>query len=176
MQVPAEAAAYHSHVVGPNQCGSVMVQPVAAPVAVVWSVVGRFESPQAYKRFVKSCRLVAGDGAVGSLRQVHVVSGLPAATSTERLEMLDDEHHVISFRVVGGDHRLVNYKSVTSLHPSPAGEGATLVVESYVVDVPPGNSPEETCFFADTIVRCNLQSLAQVAENLARRGRSSSPP
>lgn len=69
---------------------------------------------------------------------------------------------------MGGDHRLANYKSVTTLHPSPAGNG-TVVVESYVVDVPPGNTKEETIGFVDTIVRCNLQSLAQIAENIARR-------
>ena len=102
--------------------------------------------------------------------QVHVVSGLPAENSTERLEILDDERHVISFRVVGGDHRLHNYRSVTTLHQSPSGFG-TVVVESYVVDVPLGNTKDETCLFVDTIVRCNLQSLAQIAENLAKNNR-----
>ncbi|KAF3774350.1 Abscisic acid receptor [Nymphaea thermarum] len=34
----------------------------------------------------------------------------------------------------------------------------TVVVEPYVVDVPPGNTKEDTCVFVDTIVRCNLQS------------------
>nr|GEV82928.1 protein trichome birefringence-like 34 [Tanacetum cinerariifolium] len=93
-----------------------------------------------------------------------VVVGLPAARSTERLEILDDERHVISFSVVGGDHRLANYRSVTTLHPNPTGNG-TVVVESYVVDIPPGNTKEEPCVFVDTIVKCNLQSLAQIAEN-----------
>jgi abscisic acid receptor (PYR/PYL family) len=53
---------------------------------------------------------------------------------------------------------------------APAAAGAppvTLVVESYVVDVPPGNTSEETRMFVDTIVRCNLQSLARMAEELA---------
>ncbi|GFZ15066.1 PYR1-like 4 [Actinidia rufa] len=136
---------------------------IAAPVAAVWSVVRRFDKPQAYKQFLKSCRVVIGDGHVGTLREVHVVSGLPAANSTERLEILDDERHVISFRVVGGDHRLNNYRSVTTLHQSTSGFG-TVVVESYVVDVPLGNTKDETCLFVDTIVRCNLQSLARIAE------------
>lgn len=105
---------------------------------------------------------------MGTLREVHVISGLPAANSTERLEILDDEHHVLSFSVIGGDHRLNNYRSVTTLHASPCGTG-TVVVESYVCDVPPGNTREETCTFVDTIVRCNLQSLAQISENMAAR-------
>lgn len=88
--------------------------------------------------------------------------------STERLEILDEERHVISFSVVGGDHRLANYKSVTTLHPDPLGNG-TIVVESYVVDVPKGNTREETCVFVDTIVKCNLQSLAQIAESSSTR-------
>ncbi|KAJ0103378.1 hypothetical protein Patl1_06683 [Pistacia atlantica] len=140
---------------------------INASVSTVWSVVRRFDNPQAYKHFVKSCHVIVGDGHVGTLREVHVVSGLPAANSTERLEILDDEHHVLSFSVIGGEHRLDNYCSVTTLHPSPCGTG-TIVVESYVVDIPPGNTREETCTFVDTIVRCNLQSLAQIAETMAR--------
>ncbi|WCJ27992.1 Abscisic acid receptor PYR1 [Euphorbia peplus] len=166
--VPDTIALYHTHPISPNQCSSVVVQQISAPVSTVWSVVRRFDNPQAYKHFVKTCHVLVGDGDVGTLREVHVISGLPAANSTERLEILDDERHVISFSVVGGDHRLANYKSVTTLHPTPAGNG-TVVIESYVVDIPPGNTKEETCVFVDTIVRCNLQSLAQIADNLSRR-------
>lgn len=171
--VPDSAARYHTHAVGPNQCCSAVVQEISAPVSSVWSVVRRFDNPQGYKHFVKSCHVIVGDGDVGTLREVHVVSGLPAGHSTERLEILDDERHVISFSVVGGDHRLANYRSVTTLHPSPEGDG-TVVLESYVVDIPPGNTKDDTCVFVDTIVRCNLQSLAQIAENLSRRNESSS--
>ncbi|KAF8397201.1 hypothetical protein HHK36_016108 [Tetracentron sinense] len=166
-QVPDTVARYHTHPVGPNQSGSVVVQFIGAPVSTVWSVVRRFDNPQAYKHFVKSCHVLIGDGDVGTLREVHVISGLPAANSTERLEILDDERHVISFSVVGGEHRLANYRSVTTLQPSSSGNG-TLVVESYVVDIPPGNTKDDTCVFVDTIVRCNLQSLAQIAEKLGR--------
>ena len=165
--VPESVADHHAHSVGPNQCCSTAVQAIEAPVPTVWSVVRRFDNPQAYKHFLKSCHVIDGDGNVGTLREVHVVSGLPAGSSTERLEILDDERHVLSFSVVGGDHRLANYRSVTTLHPSANGNG-TVVVESYVVDVPQGNTKEETCVFVDTIVRCNLQSLAQIAENMAR--------
>ncbi|XP_050380499.1 abscisic acid receptor PYL4 isoform X3 [Argentina anserina] len=171
--IPEAVARYHTHGVGPNKCCSAVTQEIAAPVSTVWSVVRRFDNPQAYKHFVKSCHVIVGDGDVGTLREVQVISGLPANSSTERLDVLDDESHVISFSMVGGDHRLSNYKSVTTLHPSPSGSG-TVVVESYVVDVPPGNTKDDTCNFVDTIVRCNLQSLAQIAENLARHNNKSS--
>ncbi|KAH7854388.1 hypothetical protein Vadar_013274 [Vaccinium darrowii] len=170
ISLPNDAAHYHTHVVGaPNHCCcSAVVQPIAAPVSAVWPVLRRFDDPCAYKRFLKSCRVIAGDGTVGTLREVHVVSGLPAASSTERLDVLDDERHVIGFSVVGGDHRLNNYKSVTSVHESSSGFG-TVVVESYVVDVPAGNTKEETSVFVDTIVRCNLQSLARLTETASAK-------
>ncbi|KAG4148756.1 hypothetical protein ERO13_D05G303700v2 [Gossypium hirsutum] len=167
ISLPDTVATYHVHTLGPNQCGSAVVQAIEAPIETVWSVVRRFDNPQAYKQFLKSCHIIVGDGNVGTLREVHVVSGLPAASSVEKLEILDDERHVLSFSVVGGDHRLTNYRSVTTLHHSPKGNG-TLVVESFVVDIPVGNSREDTCIFVDTIVRCNLQSLARMAENMAR--------
>ncbi|XP_057801135.1 abscisic acid receptor PYL4-like [Salvia miltiorrhiza] len=171
-QVPDNVARYHTHAVGPNQTCSATTQLISAPVATVWSVVRRFDNPQAYKHFVKSCHVILGDGDVGTLREIRVISGMPAVSSTERLEILDEERHVISFRIVGGDHRLANYRSVTTLHAAPNGAG-TVVVESYVVDVPPGNTEEETCVFVDTIVRCNLHSLAHIAQNLCRRNLSS---
>ncbi|KAM0013285.1 putative polyketide cyclase/dehydrase, START-like domain superfamily [Helianthus debilis subsp. tardiflorus] len=166
--IPEDLMHHHTHVVGPNRCSSVVVQTISAPVDIVWSVVRRFDNPQAYKHFLKSCHVILGDGDVGSLRKVHVVSGLPAGSSTERLEILDDERHVMSFSVVGGDHRLNNYRSVTTLHPSQC-DGCTVVVESYVVDVPAENTKEETCVFVDTIVRCNMISLKQIAENLVKK-------
>ncbi|WOK95842.1 abscisic acid receptor PYL4-like [Canna indica] len=175
--LPEAVASHHEHAAGPKQCCSAVVQAVAAPVATVWSVVRRFEKPQAYKNFVRSCRVVSGNGDVGTLREVRVVSGLPATTSTERLEILDDEHHVLSFRMVGSEHRLANYRSVTTLHAAPEGgaEG-TVVVESYVVDVPQGNTREDTRVFVDTIIKCNLLSLARTAEAINRRGDSTAAP
>lgn len=173
ISVPENMLHFHTHAVGPNQCCSAVVQTISAPVETVWSVVRRFDNPQAYKHFLKSCDVIVGDGNVGTLREVHVVSGLPASNSRERLEILDDEKHVMSFRVVGGEHRLNNYRSVTTLHTTSDSRG-TVVVESYVVDVPQGNTKEETCVFVDTIVRCNLQSLAQMAQNLAKKSKSKS--
>ncbi|KAK1667630.1 hypothetical protein QYE76_055789 [Lolium multiflorum] len=170
--VPGEVARHHEHAAGAGQCCSAVVQAIAAPAEAVWSVVRRFDRPQAYKHFIKSCRVVDGDGgAVGSVREVRVVSGMPGTCSRERLEILDDERRVLSFRIVGGEHRLANYRSVTTVNEvASTVAGAplvTLVVESYVVDVPPGNTSEETRMFVDTIVRCNLQSLARMAEELA---------
>ncbi|GFP88086.1 abscisic acid receptor pyl2 [Phtheirospermum japonicum] len=133
---------YHTFEALPNTCTSLITQRIDAPAEAVWPFVRRFDNPQRYKHFIKSCRLV-GDGGVGSIREVTVVSGLPASTSTERLEILDDENHVISFRVVGGEHRLNNYRSI--------------------VDIPEGNTGEDTKMFTDTVVKLNLQKLGLVA-------------
>ncbi|KAK9742305.1 hypothetical protein RND81_03G162600 [Saponaria officinalis] len=171
-------ARYHNHEVGPDQCCSVVVRRIAAPVQTVWNLVRRFDQPQTYKQFLRSCRMIAGDGGqVGSLREVHCISGLPAASSTERLEVLDEESYAIGFQIIGGEHRLQNYRSITTVHPTfsttranSACEGdadGTMVVESYVVDVPHGNTKQETCVFVDTIIRCNLHSLANLAERMS---------
>lgn len=105
-----------------------------------------------------------GDGGVGSIREVTVISGLPASTSTERLELLDDEKHILSFRVVGGEHRLNNYLSVTSVNEfNKDGKVYTIVLESYIVDIPEGNTVEDTKMFTDTVVKLNLQKLSVVA-------------
>ncbi|KAG6494246.1 abscisic acid receptor PYL11-like [Zingiber officinale] len=171
IEVAREAVGrHHSRRKGPGQCRSVNVQFVAAPVSVVWSLVRRFDRPQEYKQFVRGCALREGDGGVGSVREVEVASGLPASSSTERLDALDDERHVMSFSIVGGDHRLRNYRATTSLHCAADGKAGTVVVESYVVDVPPGNTEEDTIAFVDTIVRCNLRSLACIAEGIAGAG------
>ncbi|XP_073145748.1 abscisic acid receptor PYL4-like [Henckelia pumila] len=174
VSMPENASSHHAHAIGSNQCCSAVVQSIDAPLDTVWSLVRRFDEPQAYKLFVKSCHVILGGGGVGTLRDVRVVSGLPAESSTERLEVLDEERHVLSFSIIGGDNRLNNYRSVTTLHAAPppkAGGGGgtgTTVVESYVVDVPQGNTDEETCAFVDTILRCNLRSLAQIALNLTK--------
>uniref|UniRef100_A0ACD6AEN9 Uncharacterized protein n=1 Tax=Avena sativa TaxID=4498 RepID=A0ACD6AEN9_AVESA len=150
-------------------CTSLVAQRVAAPVRAVWPIVRSFGNPQRYKHFVRTCALAAGDGAsVGSVREVTVVSGLPASNSTERLEILDDDRHILSFSVVGGEHRLRNYRSVTSVtefqQPGAPCPPYCVVVESYVVDVPDGNTEEDTRMFTDTVVKLNLQKLASVAE------------
>lgn len=106
---------------------------------------------------------------VGCTRKVNVISGLPADTSTERLDILDDERRVTGFSIIGGEHRLRNYRSVTTVHGfNRNGKIWTVILESYVVDVPEGNTEEDTRLFADTVVKLNLQKLASVTEGLAR--------
>lgn len=67
----------------------------------------RFDQPQKYKPFITRCVVVQGKGfEIGTVREVDLKSGLPATKSTERLEFLDDEQHILSIRILGGDHRL----------------------------------------------------------------------
>ncbi|KAL2932727.1 Abscisic acid receptor PYL2 [Bienertia sinuspersici] len=153
-----------------NTTSSLITQRIDAPADAVWPYVRRFDQPEKYKHFIKSCRLTSGDGeSVGSVREVSVVSGLPASTSTERLELLDDNHRILSFRVVGGQHRLRNYKSVTSVNQFSNSNSNqtqlhyTIVLESYIVDIPPGNTAQDTKMFVDTVVKLNLQKLALLA-------------
>ncbi|XP_057802623.1 abscisic acid receptor PYL8-like isoform X1 [Salvia miltiorrhiza] len=96
---------HHKHDVAENQCSSSLVKHIKAPLPLVWSLVRRFDQPQRYKPFVSRC-IAQGDLRIGTVREVNVKSGLPATTSKERLELLDDEEHIFSVRIVGGDHRL----------------------------------------------------------------------
>ncbi|KAI3456147.1 hypothetical protein Pfo_012810 [Paulownia fortunei] len=159
---------YHNHALSPNQCTSKVSQMIDAPLPLVWSMVRQFDSPQAYKQFVKSCDLSSGYGGAGSVRELTLVSGLPGERSTERLDRLDDELHVMVFSIIDGDHKLVNYKSTTTLHDNDAGKGGrTVVIESYVVDIPADSCRDDTCLFADTIIGFNLKSLAKISEKMA---------
>ncbi|KAL8520428.1 hypothetical protein ACS0TY_011087 [Phlomoides rotata] len=160
-------AEFHNYQVNGGQCSSLLAQRIHAPPQDVWSIVRHFDKPQTYKHFIKSSAVREDFSMkVGELRDVSVISGLPAATSTERLDILDDERRVTGFSIVGGDHRLKNYRSVTSVHEvARRGDAiSTVVLESYVVDVPEGNTEEDTRLFADTVVKLNLQKLASVAE------------
>ncbi|XP_016483949.1 abscisic acid receptor PYL8-like [Nicotiana tabacum] len=163
---------HHHHDLAENQCSSFLVKHIRAPVHLVWSLVRRFDQPQKYKPFVSRC-IVQGNLEIGSLREVDVKSGLPATTSTERLELLDDEEHILIVRIIGGDHRLRNYSSIISVHPEVIdGRPGTLVIESFVVDVPEGNTKDETCYFVEALIKCNLKSLADVSERLAVQDRT----
>ncbi|KAL0452428.1 UNVERIFIED_CONTAM: Abscisic acid receptor PYL8 [Sesamum latifolium] len=175
---------HHKHEIKDNQCTSFLIKHVKAPVHLVWSLVRRFDQPQKYKPFVSRC-VVQGNLEIGSLREVDVKSGLPATTSTERLELLDDNEHVLSVRIIGGDHRLrstnlptaknflQNYSSIVSVHPEVIeGRPGTMVIESFVVCVPEGNTKDETCYFVEALIKCNLKSLADVSERLAVQDRT----
>ncbi|KAE8731940.1 Abscisic acid receptor PYL1 [Hibiscus syriacus] len=162
---------FHTYSVGSDKCSSLLAQRINAPSDVVWSVVRRFDKPQTYKHFIKSCSVKDDfQMVVGCTRDVNVISGLPATTSTERLDVLDDNLKVTGFSIIGGEHRLRNYRSVTTVHGFDRdGRIWTVVLESYVVDVPEGNTEEDTRLFADTVVKLNLQKLASVTEGLAAR-------
>ena len=61
-----------------------------------------------------------------------------------------------------------NYSSIITVHPEIIdGKTGTLVIESFVVDVPQGNTQEETCYFVEALIKCNLKSLADVSERMA---------
>ncbi|OMO66294.1 Polyketide cyclase/dehydrase [Corchorus olitorius] len=155
---------HHTFPPSPNTCTCLITQRVDAPLSLIWQFVRDFGNPNKYKHFIKSCTM-RGDGRVGSIRDVTVISGLPASTSTELLEILDDDEHVLSFRVVGGDHRLKNYRAVTSVNQfvDQGGKVYSLVLESYSVEIPEGNTEEDTKMFVDTVVKLNLRNLADVA-------------
>ncbi|KAI4314472.1 hypothetical protein L6164_027378 [Bauhinia variegata] len=163
---------HHTYLVGPAQCSSLLEQRIHSPLDTVWSVVRRFDKPQTYKHFIKSCAVKEDfKMTVGCTREVNVISGLPADTSTERLDILDDDRHVTGFTITGGEHRLRNYHSVTTGHGFERdGKIWTVVLESYIVDVPEGNTEEDTRLFADTVVKLNLQKLASVTEGMNRDG------
>jgi abscisic acid receptor (PYR/PYL family) len=60
---------------------------------------------------------------------------------------------------------LQNYSSILTVHPEVIdGRPGTLVIESFVVDVPDGNTKDETCYFVEALLKCNLKSLAEVSE------------
>ncbi|XWS16239.1 hypothetical protein CRYUN_Cryun34aG0068100 [Craigia yunnanensis] len=155
---------HHTFPPSSNTCTSLKTQRINAPLSLIWPFVRDFENPNKYKHFIKSCTM-KGDGRVGSIRDVTVISGLPASTSTEILEVLNDDEHVLSFRVVGGDHRLNNYRAVTSVNEFKEGGNKvySIVLESYSVEIPEGNTEEDTKMFVDTVVKLNLQKLADVA-------------
>ncbi|MCD7459698.1 hypothetical protein HAX54_041655 [Datura stramonium] len=162
----------------PKQCSSLLVQTIDAPLPLVWSLVRKFEKPQCYMNFISSCTLLSGEGGVGSIREVNLVSGFPGKKSIERLDLLDDDMHVIVFSVVDADHSFLNFKSTITLHEDKQEEeeqdgvikkyttiSKTVAVQSYVVDIPEISCRDDTCEVTDNILRWNLKSLAWVAEN-----------
>nr|XP_009802216.1 PREDICTED: abscisic acid receptor PYL12-like [Nicotiana sylvestris] len=182
---------YHTHELSSKQCSSVLVQTIDAPLPLVWSFVRKFDKPQCYKNFINSCTLLSGDGGVGSIREVTLVSGFPGKKSIESFDFLDDEMHVCVFSVVEADHSFLNFKSTITLHEDKEEEddddddgkvlrtstgkstNKTVVIESYVVDIPENSCKDDTCEVTDNILRWQLRSLAWVAENMDTSGVSS---
>ncbi|KAG6389393.1 hypothetical protein SASPL_150861 [Salvia splendens] len=133
---------YHTFEALPNTCTSLITQRIDAPAEAVWPLVRRFDNPQRYKHFIKSCRLT-GDCGVGSI-----------PPSFSRLFVAS----------IWASTRLNNYRSVTSVNEfTAAGKTYTIVIESYIVDIPEGNTGEDTKMFTDTVVKLNLQKLGVVA-------------
>lgn len=158
------------------RCEGRVTQIVNAPLSLVWSVIRQFDQPHVFKKLVHTCTMVSGSGEIGSVRQVFFGSGLPGKTSVERLEKLDEEKHMIVYRVIGGDHKLVNFHVTTSLYEvvNVNENKKTFVVESYTVDIPEDSNEEDTCYFANTIIELNLKNLAIVVERMVDNGVKSS--
>ncbi|KAL5732077.1 hypothetical protein ACHQM5_004734 [Ranunculus cassubicifolius] len=147
------------------QCESTIVQVIDAPIEVVWSLVRRFDKPQAYKVLVRDCEMIIGNGDIGSIREVRLISDLAAEISIERLDVLDDDLRVISFSTIGDDHLLTNYRSTLALFQDESMK--TVVKESYFVDVNNGgNNEQDIRCFVENVIGWNLKSLASVAEKL----------
>ncbi|XP_065877136.1 abscisic acid receptor PYL11-like [Euphorbia lathyris] len=164
---------YHSPNLSGNQCGSSQVRTIEAGLPLVWSIIKQFDNPRAYKGFIKTCTILAGNGTgVGSVRELELVSGLAGKTITEKLDNLDDDSCLMVVTRIGGDDRLDNYKSTTTLHESEeedeGGMKKTILIESYVVDIPYGSCRGDTCYFADTIIGFNLRSLAKLTQDIHR--------
>ncbi|KAK9706791.1 hypothetical protein RND81_07G151600, partial [Saponaria officinalis] len=121
----------------------------------------------AYKYFIRSSSSSSssspGDGV---FRNITHVTGLPAETSIERPDELDDDMHVMVFSLVGGDQsdRLVIYQGVISVHEDNTNNinteficrtYITVFKNYYAVDV------EDARVFVDTIVGLDLKSLAR---------------
>jgi hypothetical protein len=94
-----------------------LMERINAPTILVWSVVWRFDKPETYNPFIRSCSIKKkGEIKTGCVREVKVTTGLPAKNSVECLEILDEQNHVLSFKIMGVDHRLRDYQSVISLN------------------------------------------------------------
>lgn len=58
-----------------------------------------------------------------------------------------------------------NYSSTLTMHSEVIdGQPGTVVIESFVVDIPEENTKEDICYFVENLLRCNLRTLADVSE------------
>ncbi|CAO2842309.1 unnamed protein product [Amaranthus hypochondriacus] len=157
---------FHHH----HRCGGWILQTINAPLPLVWSIIKQFDQPHVFKKLVKTCTLISGSGEVGSIRRVCFASGQPGKTSIERLEKIDEEKHELVYRVIDGDHKLVNFHVSISCSEvedeNGIGNKRTLVEECYTVDVPEDSNEEDTRYFANTIIELNLKNLATVVERM----------
>ncbi|KAF0932043.1 hypothetical protein E2562_007848 [Oryza meyeriana var. granulata] len=64
-----------------------------------------------------------------------------------------------------GEQGLINYTSILIVHSEVRDrQPRTLVIESFVVDVPEGNTKDDICYFVKNLLRCNLRTVADVSE------------
>ncbi|KAJ0970812.1 hypothetical protein J5N97_018771 [Dioscorea zingiberensis] len=76
--------AHHQYRVGPGRCSSLLAQRVKAPAARVWAVVRRFDRPQVYKHFIRSCSIPGGSEIrVGCLRKIYILDGMLAFVTSD---------------------------------------------------------------------------------------------
>ncbi|KAG6554652.1 hypothetical protein Mapa_003670 [Marchantia paleacea] len=157
---------FHTQESRSHQARGFIYKEIEAPSDHVWKVLRQFDRPQAYKEFLVGCSMIEGDGTPGSIRHVRLQSGLPGKDSIEQLELLDDENKVLSFRILGGEHRLQNYTSVSSVvdRTLTNGRSGSLVIESYVVDIPEGNTEHQTIAMVNTLIRTHLLSLERITK------------
>ncbi|KAI5006011.1 hypothetical protein ZWY2020_033254 [Hordeum vulgare] len=88
---------------------SLVAQRMPASGCAAWPIVRNFGNPQRYTHFVRTSALVAGDEAsIGKAWEDTFVSGLPTFTSSERLEILDDGRHILSFSIVDVSWKLIH--------------------------------------------------------------------
>uniref|UniRef100_A0A0D9WQT3 Uncharacterized protein n=1 Tax=Leersia perrieri TaxID=77586 RepID=A0A0D9WQT3_9ORYZ len=160
---------FHCHELGSNQCTSFVAKHIRAPLQTVWSLVRRFDQPQLYKPFVRKC-IIEGKMETGCVRYVTVQSGLPATRSIEKLEVLDDNEHILRIKFTGGDHQLKNYSSILTVHSEVINDQpGTLVIESFLVDIPEENTKDDIIYFVENVLKCNLRNLANVSEERLAR-------
>ncbi|KAJ1685190.1 hypothetical protein LUZ63_016580 [Rhynchospora breviuscula] len=137
----------HQHGLGESQCTSALVKHINAPLDVVWSLVRRFDELQRQQSVMRE-----GGLEVGGIREIEVASGLPPTSSVEQLKLLDDIEHIIGFRKLNPE--LLVYTNIApGLHKQEAWN-----YSGVVVDVPDGNTEEETCCFVEHLIECNLVS------------------
>ncbi|KAF7102283.1 hypothetical protein CFC21_103440 [Triticum aestivum] len=159
---------FHQHEPGANQCTSFIAKHIKAPLQTVWSLVRRFDEPQVFKPFVEKC-VMQGNIEPGCVREVTIKSGLPGTWSTERLELLDDNEHILSVKFIDGDHPLKNYSSILTVHHEViGGHPGALVIESFVVDIPEENTENEIFYLVGNFIKINHNLLADVSERRNR--------
>jgi hypothetical protein len=72
---------FHKHKLQAHQCGSILLQQIKALVETVWSFACQFDKPQVYKSLIQTCDVLEGDGGVGMVRKIYLVSSIPATSS-----------------------------------------------------------------------------------------------